>query len=201
MASKNSNKNSCSECSRRVSKITGILCSVCHHPIHPKCTKLSKQDLKHIITNPTTHNYVCNICQSYPCGKCNKAVHNSDNALQCEGDCSTWFHLKCTRVSLDQYKDFNNNNTNSPSWFCPDCLCSPFNSIDDTQLKKLLFDNQLEKFTKKQLKSINFRSICSICDRKIHSDKISKALPCFCCLSLVHRRCSGLRFCDSAILT
>ena len=192
MATKYPSKNSCSECSRRVSKTTGILCSLCCHPIHPKCTKLSKQEINNITKNPNTHNYICNICQSFKCGKCNKAVHNSDNALQCEGECSTWFHLKCTRVSLNQYKEFNKNNSKSPSWFCPDCLCSPFSSIDDTQLKKLFFENHLEKFTKKTLKSNNFDPMCSICDRKIHSDKVHKALPCFCCLSLVHRKCSGL---------
>ncbi len=182
---------SCSECLRRVSLKTGITCSQCQHITHPRCTKLSKQEIGKLQSdNPSP--YICNFCQNFKCGKCQKAVHNKDNALQCEADtCGTWFHLKCTKISLSQYNEFNSG-PDSPPWFCTDCLCAPFLNINDTDLKKLLLDNKLEKHTKKILKSNEFSNVCPICTRKIHKDKIAKALPCFPCQSLTHRKCSGL---------
>ena len=189
MASKSLN---CLECSRRVSATTGIKCSTCAHPIHPRCSKLNKSSILHIQKFPIWNRFVCDYCKFFKCGKCDKAVHKSDNALQCEGGtCNTWFHLKCTKITLSQYSDFNKN-IGSPPWFCTDCLCAPFSSISDTDLKKILFDNRLEKYTKKLLKSNTFDPLCTVCSRKIHSDKTAKALPCFTCGHLIHRKCSAL---------
>ncbi len=181
---------SCAECLRRVSQKTGVTCSLCQHTLHPRCTKLNKQELHRVQNNPSQ--YICNFCQNFKCGKCNKAVHRTVNALQCEADtCGTWFHLKCTKISLPQYNEFNRDH-DSPPWFCTDCLCAPFFSINNNDLKNILFDSKLEKHTRKILKSNEFKNNCPICTRKIASDKIAKALPCFSCHSLTHRKCSGL---------
>ena len=103
-----SHKNNCLECSRKVSKITGLKCSTCEHPVHPRCSKLSKKEYVHFQKYPNLNTYICDYCQFYKCGKCGKAVHKVGNALQCEGDgCGTWFHLKCTKITLEQYNEFN----------------------------------------------------------------------------------------------
>ena len=187
-----SNLVKCLECSRKVSSKTGIRCGTCLHPIHPRCSKLSKNEYTQIQNFPNTNTFICNYCKFYKCGKCNKAVHKDDDALECEGDtCGTWFHLKCTKITALQYQEFNKNES-SPPWFCTDCLCTPFSSVNDIDLSRILFDNRLEKYTRKLLKSNNFSPKCTICKRKIHSDKIAKALPCFTCGNLIHRKCSGL---------
>ena len=182
----------CAECLRRVSQKTGVTCSQCQYTFHPKCTELTKQQVKNIQKNPTLNTYVCNFCLNFKCGKCDKAVHKTVNGLQCEAaTCGIWFHLRCTKISIAQYNEFNKDR-DSPPWFCTDCLCAPFYSINNNDLKKILLDNKLEQHTRKVLKSNEFKNICPICTRKIHTDKIAKALPCFSCFSLTHRKCSGL---------
>ena len=59
----------------------------------------------------------------YPCGRCELEVKDGDQAIQCEGHSSAWFHCSCglglnltdvqyERLSLSQEK-----------WICGNCCC------------------------------------------------------------------------------
>ena len=70
----------------------------------------------------------------YPCGRCKLEVKDGDQAIQCEGHCSAWFHCSCglglnltsvqyERLSLSQEK-----------WICGNCCgdysLPAFNTVD-----------------------------------------------------------------------
>ena len=184
----------CLECHKCVSPKTGFNCSECRLPIHPRCTKLKANAYKKF--KDPLNKYLCRYCENFKCGKCDKPIYNDDNSLQCECiTCKKWYHLRCTKVSLKQYNEFNKMNasgSSSPPWFCASCLCEPFSGLNNGDLAKILFDNRLENNTRKLIKKTNFKNICPCCNRKIASDKIAKALPCRTCFCLTHRKCSRL---------
>ena len=70
----------------------------------------------------------------YPCGRCKVEVKDGDQAIQCEGHCSAWFHCSCglelnltnvqyERLSLSQEKWICGN-------WCGDYSLPAFNSVD-----------------------------------------------------------------------
>ena len=138
--------NKCLECSKTVASTTGIQCTGCNKTIHPRCTKLPHMVYKNL-KKVAPQSFVCTYCENYKCGKCNNPVYKNDNSLFCESStCGVWFHLKCTRISLAQYNEFNeiNKSSKSPPWFCPGCLCQPFSSIDNLDLNKLFLTTTLK---------------------------------------------------------
>ena len=57
---------------------------------------------------------------SFPCGICHQEVLDEDDAIMCDGDCSTWFHLDCTDLSRENFQRLSEC-TSSP-WICHGCL-------------------------------------------------------------------------------
>ena len=57
---------------------------------------------------------------SFPCGICHQEVLDEDDAIMCDGDCSTWFHLDCTDLSRENFLRLSES-TSSP-WICHGCL-------------------------------------------------------------------------------
>ncbi|KAG8310248.1 hypothetical protein J6590_067533 [Homalodisca vitripennis] len=53
----------------------------------------------------------------YPCGKCTRNVGKC-HAVLCKGTCSKWFHLKCTDLKQEGFKQIEKHNT---LWFCNEC--------------------------------------------------------------------------------
>ena len=72
-------------------------------------------------------------------------------------------------------------------WLCVGCLDFPFSNTDN---KKLLLLHENENNLISNIDLTKFRITCSICLCKL--GKPSKGIPCNCCKSLVHRRCSKL---------
>ena len=58
----------------------------------------------------------------YPCGVCENSVHDSHQAILCDG-CDMWFHTSCSGVSTDEYQDLLN--FSDFSWNC--ILCNSIN--------------------------------------------------------------------------
>ena len=67
----------------------------------------------------------------FPCGICQRAVKNSDAALECDS-CNSWIHNKCSGVTDDSYNLYIN--MQCFNWICPSCevlnFASSFFSID-----------------------------------------------------------------------
>jgi len=40
------------------------------------------------------------------CGVCKKIVFNKEEALQCDGECTKWYHCICVGMSSEQYEIF-----------------------------------------------------------------------------------------------
>ena len=68
-------------------------------------------------------------------------------------------------------------------WLCSGCL--------DIDNKKLLLLHENENNLTTNIDLTKFSTTCRICLRKLQ--KPLKGIPCNCCNSLVHRRCSKLK--------
>ena len=84
----------------------------------------------HFFSNPILISdhlpYMIVIC---PCLGCSKSVRINHKALYCD-NCLQWVHLKCTKLTYNDYSNLSSDNNN---WFCEICLSKicPFNSIVD----------------------------------------------------------------------
>ena len=122
--------------------------------------------------------------KNFPCGKCDLPVFPHHKALCCDSnDCDKWYHLKCTKVSMLQYKEFTSRHYKG-TWICTPCLAIPFSGLTNTEflatVSHHVFDNS------------SFPDKCALCSKKINQNKKNKCLPCRTCDHLVHRKCSGI---------
>ena len=65
----------------------------------------------------------------YPCKVCNKSCKSNQNCIFCDS-CETWIHLKCTALTLSQFKSYSNN-LNMP-FFCENFILNnlPVDCLD-----------------------------------------------------------------------
>ena len=56
----------------------------------------------------------------YPCTVCNRPVKRNQRGIQCDS-CDLWTHANCCSMSVDEYKQLGDSDTN---WICPTCLSS-----------------------------------------------------------------------------
>ena len=58
------------------------------------------------------------------CGVCQEIVFDKEEALQCEGDCTKWYHRIRVGMPSEQYqifcKDYDRHN--ALQWFCHSCM-------------------------------------------------------------------------------
>ena len=113
----------CLKCRKIVYKNqNSICCDKCDQWILLKCSKIKLKEFKKFLDPENAGmKYFCSFCTDYLCGKCEKPIYDDSNSLQCESECGKWFHLRCTCVSLSEYKIFLNNPDTSLSWFCFAC--------------------------------------------------------------------------------
>ena len=52
------------------------------------------------------------------CGICQKEVKNNDKAIECN-KCQSWIHIKCNKLTIKQYKHFQNNQ--EETFECKNC--------------------------------------------------------------------------------
>jgi len=57
------------------------------------------------------------------CGKCQETVHNGDEALQCDGECTKRYHRGCVGITRSQYEIFCDDYVghNELKWLCDGC--------------------------------------------------------------------------------
>ena len=87
----------------------------------------------------------------WPCIICNRPVQNNQKALECDS-CHKWCHLNCDgRVTLDEYKFYENNQDNPEvQWCCLYCTLKekhgiiPFSLSDTDELVKVNNSDTME---------------------------------------------------------
>lgn len=83
-------------------------------------------------------------CTNDPCSVCKFRVLKNHKAIFCN-ICHLWTHLKCTPLSLSEYKI----SLSKDDWFCPNCLSEtfPFNHyVNDTDFFFALLDLSPDNF-------------------------------------------------------
>ena len=93
-----------------------ICCDNCENWFHLRCSKLTRKDFK-FFQNPTSIYTLAIIAPT-------TSVENVLNLFLtttmpcCDNTCcNTWFHLKCTNISLHTYSTMHYNK-NTEQWFC-----------------------------------------------------------------------------------
>ena len=130
----------------------------------------------------------CIYCKNYSCLKCDKHIFDNVDSVCCD-KCDKWIHKTCANISDKNYKGMQKNKPGEEIWLCIRCLDFPFSNIDNKKLL-LLHENENNLTTNIDLIT-KFSITCSICLHKL--GKPLKGIPCNCCKSLVHRRCSKLK--------
>ena len=108
--------------------------------------------------------------------------------IVCCDKCDKWIHKTCANISNENIKTCRKTNQVKKSGFVLDALTFPSQTLIITLLL-LLQENENNLTTNIEL--TKFSITCSICLRKL--GKPLKGIPCNCCKSLVHRRCSKLK--------
>lgn len=95
-----------------------------------------------------TENYYQNIINAshpYPCGICQKNVHNNQKGIMCS-TCKHWIHIKCNGTTIEEYAKMMEENAlltdteiDETQWICNKCLISnraknfPYGLQDDQE--------------------------------------------------------------------
>ena len=127
------------------------------------------------------------------CKQCSKSVLNNKNSICCDV-CDVWFHLKCTNLTLHQFKSICA--TQNYVWYCKLCMFDifPFSNMDNSNLFKFLHQqeiNNLKTNIKHFIRNNNFSSSCSVCQKIIL--KKNSSIPCSSCKHLIHKKCSNTK--------
>ena len=173
-------KSKCAHCQTYVKKFF-VKCLECNGSFHLKCADIKLKNLKSI-----SENFKCQYCINFPCIKCEKPVLNHHKAIFCDC-CKKWIHLKCSGMSMFQYLQLSSQNYD---WYCSNCFQSPFSTVNNETFCKL-FDIKSQRLVDPIKSKISPK--CTVCNKKaIKESTANKMIPCFNCLSLIHKKCSGL---------
>ena len=104
------------------------------------------------------------------CLECSKSVRINQKALYCD-NCLQWVHLKCTKLTSNDYSNLSRDNSN---WFCEICLSKifHFNSIVDEFeflccIYNYSYTDKINTEIIKNAKQLELVSNLSICDNDI----------------------------------
>ena len=158
-----------------------------------QCTDLTENQFE-IFKKDKSFEWFCEKCASNVCKKCN-IITTDDVRIQCQ-KCENKYHLRCVGLSKTAFIP-------TTLWYCYLCLDEifPYNSIPVKQICNLAFNsNNLDRHPN-QFRSIHrvnpnsgppvFNTRCNVCQKIVH--KVDSAIPCPCCMCLIHQSCSKLK--------
>ena len=114
------------------------------------------------------------VTPEFPCGICDFEVKHNDKANLCT-DCGKWAHIRCSGVTIDEYKERQKRNRDNPelveleTWSCLKCV----------MMEKAEFTPYISLNTN-QLIHMNSVNSMSLCDLLPGDDVISEALKTNC---------------------
>ena len=106
------------------------------------------------------------------------------------------YHLRCAGLSKTAFIP-------TTLWYCFQCLDEifPYNTIPVKQICNLTFNSNNLSQHPNQFRSIHrvnntnsepvYKTKCNVCNKVVH--KVDSAIPCPCCLCLIHKSCSKLK--------
>lgn len=132
-----------------------IYCEICDRWCHIKCVKMSINRLREL--SESNEPFYCKKCLShelpfysltnktfaatidctpdvnarnfkFPCKVCKKSCKSNQNCIYCE-ICKIWIHVKCTSLSISQFKSYI---TSTLPYFCSNCISDslPIDCLD-----------------------------------------------------------------------
>ena len=159
---------SCIKCKKTVFETgNSICCDDCDGWLHLRCSGITLKTFKKL-TKDKKSEYKCKYCLQFKCGKCEKPVYPSQNAIQCDTDsCKAWFHLKCTHFSLEEYVN-KKSRLHTDSWYCPNCTCIPFNHLPPKEFLKLQNDTgRLREYFNYVTSNTPYCETCTVCNKVV----------------------------------
>ena len=94
----------CLKCSKPISENQSYSqCDTCMQNIHSTCISGKKSNSQSFSNN---RQFTCNKCSQCPI--CIRKVAKNHKAVLCEL-CNSWVHIKCNKLSIEDYKLFQNN--------------------------------------------------------------------------------------------
>ena len=78
----------------------------------------------------------------FPCGKCALEATADQDAIQCDGSCDKWFHLKCSDLTSKQFNSLMKDKESD--WMCKGCLNQRNLNLDQNRPKLRLFPGETE---------------------------------------------------------
>ena len=161
--------------------LDSIFCDKCCYWYHRDCSELGPKEFEYLGNSPNVP-WSCPPCKKKICVKCNISTFRKPK-INCSL-CKNVFHNVCAGLPKSA--------TQSSDWFCTTCRPSvfPFHNVDHKSLLKLTSNN--DKYSLQNLNNLapNMSRTCSICS--ILLSKNNPGIPCFCCNSKVHVKCSKL---------
>ncbi|KAG8254147.1 spermatid nucleus differentiation [Homalodisca vitripennis] len=85
--------------------------------------------------------------ETLQCPLCDNSVNNDDDAVFCDGECSSWYHRQCMGMSHEHYNDISK--CPSEPWLCPTC-----NLMEQTQGHNSNMSNDLLESINSEGKSL-----------------------------------------------
>lgn len=127
----------------------------------------------------------------HPCGLCDKPVAKNHRAVLCN-TCSKWSHIKCSGISLEEYKKLQISNA-TEKWYCSSCLTKdecPICELHVSDNHRGILCENCDKWyhtrccgiSNKQYKSLQCSSpnvvwICATCELPNFSDSFFQLSP------------------------
>ena len=143
-----SKDSKCIKCAKKflINKAQNLICcDNCNGWLHLKCAGLKLKEFKKICNDPNS-NFLCDYCEFFKCGKCDRPVYEGQNSIECSvEDCGRWYHLRCTEFTLGEYVDTNSRLHMSP-WFCPHCITLPFSSLNQLEFVETVSTDHVKKY-------------------------------------------------------
>ena len=175
----------CIHCNKIVSNekfdLDCICCDKCSYWFHQSCSQLDDTKFKKYRNNPDEL-WTCPPCKQKLCVRCSISTFNKPKTSCCL--CLNLYHNVC--AGLPKSKNM------SSSWLCTTCRPTvfPFHNVDKKGLDKLKTSSDRYSLESLNLLAINLSQKCSICLKKL--SKNNPGVPCFCCNSKIHTKCSKL---------
>ena len=108
------------------------------------------------------------------CRQCEQIVFD-ENSICCDL-CDTWYHLKCTHITLKTFKTIFLDS--SVKWYCKLCIIEalPFGNISNEIFLSQACTSKTNKTLSDLIESGTFTFKCSICNKKIIKKKRNSLL-------------------------
>ncbi len=170
----------CFHCNKTTDNLDSICCDKCSFWFHQDCSNLEMHEFE-LFCNTPEKSWTCPPCKQKLCVRCNISTHNKSKTSCCL--CKNLYHNVCAGLKSKNHVS---------DWLCGICRPSvfPFHNVDYKTLIKLSTSCDKYSLQNLTLLATEMSRKCSVCTKVL--SKSNPGIPCFCCNSKVHVKCSKL---------